>query len=568
MERIILKHLAGSKVGQVEEFPLKHFAELSIGREPGSTVQFHPEQDDLVGRRHAKIEPDTRNPGHFLIVDLASRNGTFLNRRRVYEPTRITPGDVLQLGPGGPEFQFQLDPPAAGNTPEPRPKPEQPSRTSQPTPLSHPVLPAPSRRAPAVAPDKAHSAPVLEQGVSAADVERMIAHSSPKQKRSYTGLLALIMSLISVSLLSFLYLGGARPGALPLSGSAIADRNRSVVVSIESSWKLHDATTGSRLYHVAIANPVFGRYEQFPVIAARRVVPVFARYPNGMVQPLLSTDSRDGEAFPFGAGAVGSGFVATPDGFILTARSVAAGWDEHFRSWSSRSVPGLVAVFVEQGNELKWTAWEELLQPPADWVPGRSRFVLPEGADIAAVSLPLAAPPKRAAEGRYDYMEVRFAQASSSFPATLDRVSDLYSVAIIKIAPVDDLAAAEIGSQDEPAKAGDRATVMGFPSSGRGANNESQEPGSILADPTIHIGHVGRVIGSDAGDASELERICPGCYQLDIGVVGSSHSGGPVFNQRGEVIGLYQNLVTRDVSASLGVPIRVGRELMEIRASN
>jgi hypothetical protein len=47
-----------------------------------------------------------------------------------------------------------------------------------------------------------------------------------------------------------------------------------------------------------------------------------------------------------------------------------------------------------------------------------------------------------------------------------------------------------------------------------------------------------------------------------------SHCGGPVFNDRGEVIGMYQNLVTRDLSAALGVPIRVGRELMGVRASN
>ncbi len=567
MERIILKHLSGSKVGQVEEFPLKHFAELSIGREPGSTVQFHPERDDLVGRRHAKIEPDTRDPGHYLIVDLASRNGTFLNRRRVYEPTRITAGDVLQLGPGGPEFQFQLDPPATPDTHEPRQRPEQPSKIFQPTPVSHPPLPPPSR-APAGAPEKAQPAPVLEQGVSAATVERMIAHSSPKQKRSYTGLLALVMSLISILLLGFLYLGGTRPGASTLSESAIADRNRSAVVSIESSWKLHDVTTGSRLYHAAIENPVYGRYEQFPVIATRRVVPVFVRYPNGSVEPLLSTDARDGEAFPLGGGAVGSGFVATPDGFILTTRGVAAGWDEPFRSWSSRSVPGLVAVFAEQGNELRWTAWEEVLQPPADWVPGRTRFALPEGRDITATRLPLGPALQRATEGRHDYMEVRFAQASSSLPASLDRVSDLYSVAMIKIAAVNDLVTAEIGSQDEPARAGDRATVMGFPRTARGGTNESQEPGPVLADPTIHIGHVGRVMESGAGEANELERLCPGCYQLDIGAVGSSHSGGPVFNQRGEVIGMYQNLVTRDVSASLGVPIRVGRELLGMRASN
>ena len=62
MERIVLKHLSGSKANEVEEFPLKHFTELLIGRDPGATVKYHPEQDDLVGRQHARITRDESNP--------------------------------------------------------------------------------------------------------------------------------------------------------------------------------------------------------------------------------------------------------------------------------------------------------------------------------------------------------------------------------------------------------------------------------------------------------------------------------------------------------------------------
>jgi Flp pilus assembly protein TadD len=47
------------------------------------------------------------------VVDMQSRNGTFLNRQRVYAPARLAHNDVIQLGPAGPEFRFEFDPPPA-----------------------------------------------------------------------------------------------------------------------------------------------------------------------------------------------------------------------------------------------------------------------------------------------------------------------------------------------------------------------------------------------------------------------------------------------------------------------
>jgi hypothetical protein len=69
-----------------------------------------------------------------------------------------------------------------------------------------------------------------------------------------------------------------------------------------------------------------------------------------------------------------------------------------------------------------------------------------------------------------------------------------------------------------------------------------------------------------ANAADELDRLCPRCYQLDAGNTGLSHSGGPVFNERGEVMGLFHMLVTREVTASLSIPIRVGKALMGVQA--
>src|SRR6266436_8175285 len=110
MERIVLRHLSGSKANQVEEFPLAHFQELTIGRDPSATVKYDPDRDDLVGRQHAKIVRDSANPNEFLITDVGSRNGTFVNKQRIVGTAKVVPGDVVQFGAGGPEFQFDLEP--------------------------------------------------------------------------------------------------------------------------------------------------------------------------------------------------------------------------------------------------------------------------------------------------------------------------------------------------------------------------------------------------------------------------------------------------------------------------
>jgi two-component system response regulator AtoC len=65
---------------------------LSLGRDRSSSIRF---DDPSVSRHHARVEP--RGEGHVL-VDLGSRNGSFVNRRRVRGETSLTPGDIVRLG--------------------------------------------------------------------------------------------------------------------------------------------------------------------------------------------------------------------------------------------------------------------------------------------------------------------------------------------------------------------------------------------------------------------------------------------------------------------------------------
>lgn len=109
MERIVLNYLSGSKAGQTEEISLRDTHEISVGRDPACTVSFS-ETDSMVGRQHLKLTRNPAAPDQFLVTDLNSRNGAFLNGYRINGTVALKNGDVLQCGGGGPELRFHYFP--------------------------------------------------------------------------------------------------------------------------------------------------------------------------------------------------------------------------------------------------------------------------------------------------------------------------------------------------------------------------------------------------------------------------------------------------------------------------
>jgi pSer/pThr/pTyr-binding forkhead associated (FHA) protein len=65
---------------------------LQIGR--ASTCDIRP-SDNYISQLHAKISD--RN-GSWVIEDLGSTNGTYLNQRKVTVPTELAPGDRIRVG--------------------------------------------------------------------------------------------------------------------------------------------------------------------------------------------------------------------------------------------------------------------------------------------------------------------------------------------------------------------------------------------------------------------------------------------------------------------------------------
>jgi pSer/pThr/pTyr-binding forkhead associated (FHA) protein len=107
--RLIVRHLSGARATEIDVIPLGAHRELILGRAPSSAVRFDPERDSPVGRHHARIVPRDDGRVGFVIVDLGSRNGTFVNGRRVDGVVDLCPGDIVQLGREGPRIEITFD---------------------------------------------------------------------------------------------------------------------------------------------------------------------------------------------------------------------------------------------------------------------------------------------------------------------------------------------------------------------------------------------------------------------------------------------------------------------------
>ncbi|HEX3747240.1 MAG TPA: FHA domain-containing protein [Bryobacteraceae bacterium] len=188
MERILIRHLSGARAGQVDEFPAASTNEILVGRDPDAAVCFDPSREDLVSRQHVKIVRDPESPREFSVVDLQSRNGTFLNRQRIYAPAHLAHDDVIQLGPAGPEFRFELDPPPVNVVTRPL---ERPANT---------LMLSPIREEPVATP----------RPIGRATVERMLGDTFTKVKHEsdkavWVGAAALT-AILAVGGISYIYM--------------------------------------------------------------------------------------------------------------------------------------------------------------------------------------------------------------------------------------------------------------------------------------------------------------------------------------------------------------------------
>jgi len=70
-----------------------HGQTITLGRAHDSTIVL---DDDYASSRHARIYPD--QSGQWIVEDLNSTNGTYLDRMRLTSPTPLQPGVAIRIG--------------------------------------------------------------------------------------------------------------------------------------------------------------------------------------------------------------------------------------------------------------------------------------------------------------------------------------------------------------------------------------------------------------------------------------------------------------------------------------
>lgn len=94
---IILTEMSGDRRLATREFDQPS---VKVGRDPEKcAIVFDQAKWLMVSRVHAEFRFEN---GHYFIVDLNSRQGTFLDNVAITSPARVRPGSIVQFGDGGP----------------------------------------------------------------------------------------------------------------------------------------------------------------------------------------------------------------------------------------------------------------------------------------------------------------------------------------------------------------------------------------------------------------------------------------------------------------------------------
>ncbi len=561
IERVILRHLTGSKANQEEKFALSQFTEITIGRNPSCLIRFDADLDDLVSGQHARITQDAGEPTLFTLTDPGSRNGTFVNKQRVTTPVRIMPGDVIQFGAGGPEMEFDCDP-----RPDKLIKKTRAAAGSSLPLTGSAAIPA-TRTGPlsgklsASVSFNEHSGDSkgTHAPVGKATFERVISQQQQQTRKQ------LLYGVVAIALLVGVAAWVMRPRPCtdcPLSPGQIAEMNRNAVVRIDLSWKLINTRTGGSVNHAYTGNSwkdVKGEEHRI-VNDNRQSVAVYVVLDDGAYEPWL-TDNAKG-SIPIGGSGSGTGFAMSSDGFILTARHVGAGWMTKYQ-YPDSAYPGVVYVPGPGGRFVMRTNPDGspmLVNPAWSWVPGNTRQYGSQGA-------------RWAVEGRHDYLNVTFPLNKTPIPAKVARISDRHDVTMLKIDMPGAVTKCELSDSYDSIKVGDTIAVLGYPSVspitwGRISSQDpfnTQAQDKIIPDPSLTTGNIGRVLRGKQADAENRDGVTSDigdAYQVTANP-GAGNSGGPVFDDRGRVIGIYfAGAQKGGGQVSFAVPIRYALELM------
>ncbi|WP_394753069.1 trypsin-like peptidase domain-containing protein [Crenothrix sp.] len=532
MKKIIIKYLTGSKINQTQVFELP-IEQIVFGRGSQCDVRLDADKDAYVSTAHCKI---TIGQGsQFLLTDLCSSNGTFLNGVLIGSKNAVQlvgkpleANDTIQLGgERGVSFIFDVDP---------RPTPKTKIFNAPASEIStaaaskdqglHKNYP---EQMPASSSAENHGvlAPVIK-------TEKGIKHSTSKK------IINIAAAIISSVLALGIYF------SLPKTPRAIHKAFSGSTVLIEMSWKLMYSPMGKQVFQKmgCLDEKAKCNNEKLPMYI----------YSDGSVQPFLDFESGR----PIGGTGSGSGFAVHEDGHILTNRHVVMPWK------TSQSVdlplPGILIVC--NNPECSHPKQVSLPNDPTnDYVALLKNWIPAQSKTFGKKSLQ-----NNVFGGKYDYLNVVFPSTNTRIPAHLGATSSNTEAALIKIDSTKKLLALEIATND-PVAAGDAITVMGYPDIAQidMRKNEGSE-WSTIPEVTVTPGQIGRIrAATTKSDANDGESEMRQTYQLTLNAVGMGNNGGPVFNDKGRIIGIFTTKKVDNAGALMpfAIPIKYAQDLLK-----
>jgi serine protease Do len=582
--RIVIRHLSGSKANQIDQFDLAGLTEITLGRDPKSTVAYDLQRDDEVSRRHAVIHiKNDKDKLYFRLADLNSSNGTMLNGERIGGECELLPEDVVELGAGGPKFSFDI---------QPRPV-YLPARTRAMTAMD----PAATRLvtvgdAPEIGATAEHSAvddaqlpvAVTTTGtmtrvpIGKATIMRMLTDERRSTRQVWIAALAgvLVLAVLGGGALYWHSQSVANQLQQEVNAQALrADAIRSEAASalakqagltpadikkygdstvyIHNLWQLYDRETNQPIFQ-KMTN-VNGEW-----------LPAYVRMNDGkLVRWLTLENDKDSFYKPVGKDHSGSGFVIGENGFILTNKHVAAGWtsayeDFPYYNWTRGTVWG-----VGQSDQHDTERNVNLVHSLSDWVPESGGYLFESGRPFSISNSP------REFFGRNEELTVQFPGTRININATLLRTSIDADVAELKVDSTEALSKLEL-ADDNSVQIGEKIVLLGYPGVSQEtiAVQKSSEGGQIreravyIPEPTVTEGIVAKMPTAQHKDQGDVATFgtTGDTYQLDI-FAGPGHSGGPVLDPTGKVIALLSLVSTTAQHVSFAVPVSYVRELLQ-----
>jgi len=562
VKNFMIRHVSGAKANQLETFDFNAFDKLTFGRSMTSDIRFDPEIDTVVSREHGSIVKESDQPLQFSVVDHQSRNGIYVNKVRVNGSQSLYPGDEIRLGDAGPAFIFDIDP---------RPQDVMPQ-----TRLMEVVKPTVEFSPPAAAPAAPEKAAIGRH-----TFERVINSERQKSRRIFSA--ALVAAIVIFGALGFVMWQKSKADLDTLTGierkradsllalnsnltkqqidsvlavaregqrvayDKIAAANADKVVKIYVSWELYEVSENEELFHEYRPDEN-GNYH-----------PLFIRTESGL-EPYLVTKRHSRLGIPVGSSGAGSGFVVTDDGKILTNRHVASAWKTRYDGFAWDYFPGYTVDGFRNGEPVLSRYPVVSQEEVFGWVPSESTLVNGRPAQV---------------EGRNKYLKVVFANSSQPYESHLVTASQTHDVALVRV-DISGLEPVTMLDNYNSTKAGQSIVVMGYPGGAPQQrivrkSNDPMKPNAevfTIASPVTSPGFIQQIVKSST-EFSPIHGGFGDSYQLDLNATGQGNSGGPMFDEKGNVIGIYYAGGGSSHSGiiSFAVPIKYGIELLSVQRS-